>query len=243
MKIALTVSYDGSFFFGWQRQKDKLSGQQIVEDGIFSLTGERVKVTGSGRTDAGVHAEGQVCHFNTNSTIPPEKFFLALNIHLPSYLKAIESREVDDKFNARSSAKEKTYQYKIYLSPAEKPLKDRYSARVYGNLDIEKMKECANLLVGEHDFKAFSASGTTVKTTVRTIKNLTIEQKGEDITFTVTGTGFLYNMVRIIVGTLIKAGRGYLDKNDIEKMLNLKERTLGGDTMPAKGLTLLSVKY
>ena len=243
MKIALTVSYDGSFFFGWQRQKDKLSGQQIVEDGIFSLTGERVKVTGSGRTDAGVHAEGQVCHFNTNSTIPPEKFFLALNIHLPSYLKAIESREVDDKFNARSSAKSKTYQYKIYLSPAEKPLKDRYSARVYGNLDIEKMKECANLLVGEHDFKAFSASGTTVKTTVRTIKNLTIEQKGEDITFTVTGTGFLYNMVRIIVGTLIKAGRGYLDKNDIEKMLNLKERTLGGDTMPAKGLTLLSVKY
>lgn len=243
MKIALTVSYDGSYFFGWQRQKDKLSGQQIVEDGIFSLTGERVKVTGSGRTDAGVHAEGQVCHFNTNSTIPPEKFFLALNIHLPPYLKAIESREVDDKFNARSSAKEKTYQYKIYLSPAEKPLKDRYSARVYGNLDIEKMKECANLLVGEHDFKAFSASGTAVKTTVRTIKNLTIEQKGEDITFTVTGTGFLYNMVRIIVGTLIKAGRGDLDKNDIEKMLNLKERTLGGDTMPAKGLTLLSVKY
>ena len=243
MKIALTVSYDGAFFFGWQRQKDKLSGQQILEEGIFALTGERVKVTGSGRTDAGVHAEGQVCHFTTNSTIPPEKFFLALNIHLPPYLKAISSREVDDKFNARSSAKSKTYQYKIYLSPVEKPLKDRYATRIYGKLDIDKMKECANLLVGEHDFKAFSASGTAVKSTVRTIKELSIIQTGEDISFTVTGTGFLYNMVRIIVGTLIKAGRGDITKPDIENMLNSGERSLGGDTMPAKGLTLVGVSY
>ena len=243
MKIALTVSYDGSYFYGWQRQNDKLSGQQILEEAIFNLTGEKVKVTGSGRTDAGVHAEGQVCHFNTSCSIPPEKFFLALNIHLPPYLKAISSREVEDKFNARSSAKSKTYQYKIYLSPAEKPLKDRYSARVYGSLDLEKMKECASLLVGEHDFKAFSSSGTAVKTTVRTIKELLIEKNGEDITFTVTGTGFLYNMVRIIVGTLIKTGRGDITKTDIEKMLLSGDRTLGGDTMPAKGLTLLRVQY
>ncbi len=243
MKIALTVSYDGSYFYGWQRQNDRLSGQKILEEAIFNLTGEKVKVTGSGRTDAGVHAEGQVCHFNTNSTIPPEKFCLALNIHLPPYLKAISSREVDDKFNARSSAKSKTYQYKIYLSPVEKPLKEKFSCRVYGTLDIEKMQECANMLVGEHDFKAFSASGTAVKTTVRTIKELSIVAYGEDITFTITGTGFLYNMVRIIVGTLIKVGRGDINKSDIEKMLISGDRTLGGDTMPAKGLTLLKVEY
>lgn len=243
MRVKLTLSYDGTFFCGWQKQKNGVSVQQTVEDAVFNLTGERVTVTASGRTDAGVHAAGQVAHFDTNANIPPEKFYKAINTFLPDGVKALKSEKVSDKFNARRSAKRKTYEYSVYLSDTEQPLKERYSTRVYGDIDAEKMRSAAKLIEGEHDFKAFSATGLSVKTTVRTVYGINVEKSGIDIKIRVTGNGFLYNMVRIIAGTLVKIGRGELSESDIKKAFEKGERELLGETMPAKGLSLISVEY
>lgn len=243
MRVKLTLSYDGTLFCGWQRQKNGVSVQQTVEDAVYNLTGERVVVTASGRTDAGVHAMGQVAHFDTNSTIPPEKFYKALNTFLPDNVKALSSEEVSDKFNANKNAKRKTYEYSLYFADAELPLKERYATRVYGDIDIEKMRSAAKLIEGEHDFKAFSATGSSVKTTVRTVYAVTIEKSGENLKIRVTGNGFLYNMVRIIAGALLKVGKGELTESDIIKAFNTGERSLLGETLPAKGLCLIKVEY
>jgi len=243
MRIKLCLSYDGTDFCGWQRQRNGVSVQQTVEDAVYNLTGEKVTVTASGRTDAGVHAKGQVAHFDTNANIPPEKFYKALNTFLPASVKALSSEKASDNFNARKNAKRKTYEYSLYLSDTEEPLKERYGTRVYGNTDIEKMRSAARLIEGEHDFKAFSATGGSVKTTVRTIFGITVEKLGEDIKITVCGSGFLYNMVRIIAGALVKAGKGEISESDILKALETGNRELLGETLPAKGLCLLKVEY
>ncbi|MCQ2386962.1 MAG: tRNA pseudouridine(38-40) synthase TruA [Clostridia bacterium] len=244
MRIKLIVSYDGENFSGWQRQKNGIvSIQGLLEEAVYKLTGENVSVVGSGRTDAGVHALGQVAHFDTNSKIPPQKFCLALNTLLPSGVKVLKSQKVKDDFNARRDAKLKTYKYSVYVSNIEKPLKEKYSVRVFGKVDYEKIKANAKKFVGEHDFKCFCASGSEVKTTVRTITELKVVKRGEDLTFLVTGTGFLYNMVRILVGTLIAVGRGDIKEENIDKMLKTGKRSLGGETLPAKGLCLMNVKY
>lgn len=243
MRIKLCLSYDGTDFCGWQRQRNGVSVQQTVEDAVYSLTGEKVTVTASGRTDAGVHAKGQVAHFDTNANIPPEKFYKALNTFLPASVKALSSEKASDNFNARKNAKRKTYEYSLYLSDTELPLKERYGTRVYGDTDIEKMRSAARLIEGEHDFKAFSATGGSVKTTVRTIFGIAVEKSGEDIKITVCGSGFLYNMVRIIAGALVKAGKGEISERDILKALETGNRELLGETLPAKGLCLLKVEY
>lgn len=243
MRIKLTISYDGTTFCGWQKQKNGVSVQGTVEDAIFRLTGERVSVVGSGRTDAGVHALGQVAHFDTAANIPPEKFCKALNTLLPVGVKALSSERAAENFNANKTAKRKTYEYSLYVSDVEQPLKERYAVRTYGDIDINKMQSAAKLLVGEHDFKAFSATGSSVKTTVRTVYGVSVDKSGEDIKIIVTGNGFLYNMVRIIAGTLIKAGRGEIPKENLSKALKTGERELLGETLPAKGLCLVSVEY
>lgn len=243
MRIKLCLSYDGTDFCGWQRQRNGVSVQQTVEDAVYSLTGEKVTVTASGRTDAGVHAKGQVAHFDTNANIPPEKFYKALNTFLPNGVKALSSEKASDNFNARKNAKRKTYEYSLYLSDTELPLKERYGTRVYGDTDIEKMRSAARLIEGEHDFKAFSATGGSVKTTVRTVYGITVAKSGEDIKITVCGSGFLYNMVRIIAGALVKAGKGEISESDILKALETGNRELLGETLPAKGLCLISVEY
>ena len=243
MRIKIVLSYDGTDFCGWQRQKNGVSVQQTVEDAVYNLTGEKVTVTASGRTDAGVHAAGQVAHFDTNANIPPEKFYKALNTFLPDSVKALSSEKVSDDFNARKNAKRKTYEYSLYVSDTELPLKERYGSRVYGDVDLEKMRSCAKLLEGEHDFKAFSATGGNVKTSVRTVYGIVVEQNGIDIKIKVTGNGFLYNMVRIIAGALVKAGKGELSERDIIKALETGERNLLGETLPAKGLSLLKAEY
>ena len=243
MRIKLCLSYDGTSFCGWQKQKNGASVQQTVEDAVFSLTGERVTVTASGRTDAGVHAVGQVAHFDTGANIPPEKFYKALNTFLPDSVKALSSERAGENFNARKSAKRKTYEYSLYLSDTELPLKERYATRVYGEIDIEKMRSAAGLIEGGHDFKAFSATGSSVKTTVRTVYGIFVERTGEDIKIRVTGSGFLYNMVRILAGALVKIGKGEISENDIIKALNTGERGLLGETFPAKGLCLMQVEY
>lgn len=243
MRIKLTLTYDGAYFCGWQKQKNGVSVQQTVEDAVFSLTGEKVSVVGSGRTDAGVHAKGQVAHFDTSAKIPPEKFYKALNTVLPCGVKVLNSEKVSDKFNANRTAKRKTYEYSLYLSDVEQPLKERYATRVYGNIDVNKMQNAANILVGEHDFKAFSATGGSVKTTVRTIYGISVEKTGEDIKIKVCGNGFLYNMVRIIAGALVKIGKGEMPEENLIKALKTGERVLLAETLPAKGLCLVQVEY
>ncbi|MBQ4097976.1 MAG: tRNA pseudouridine(38-40) synthase TruA [Clostridia bacterium] len=244
MIVKLTVTYDGTNYCGWQVQPNKITVQEVIEKALLTLTGEKIKVIGSGRTDAGVHAEGQVAHFKREKeNIPPEKFALALNIILPDDVKIVKSERADDDFSARRSAKRKTYVYRTYVSTAILPLKDRYALQLEKQPDVSAMKECAKLIEGEHDFKAFCSSGTSVKTTVRTVYSIDIEERGNEIIFSVTGNGFLYNMVRIIVGTLLAVGRGKIGKKEVEDMLATGKRALGGKTIPAKGLTLLSVEY
>lgn len=244
MKVKLTLSYDGTNYCGWQVQPNGVTVQEILETALEKLTGEKIKVVGSGRTDAGVHALAQVAHFEREKeNIPPEKFKKALNTILPNDIKIIDSERVSDEFDARKSAKKKTYVYGFYVSDGVLPLKERYRTQLENRVDVDKMRAYSRILVGEHDFKAFCSSGTGAKTTTRTIYNIEIKENGNELDFFVTGNGFLYNMVRIIVGTLIGAGQGKLGKEEIEKMLSTGERALGGRTLPAKGLSLLSVVY
>ena len=244
MKIKLTVSYDGTNYCGWQVQPNGTTVQEQLENAVEKVTGERVRVTGSGRTDAGVHAKGQVAHFTVEKeNIPPQRFVMALNAHLPDDIKVLSSQQVSDDFDACRGAKKKTYKYSLYFADTPLPLKERYAVRLEQKVDINAIKECAKAFLGEHDFKGFCASGSSVKTTVRTIYDLIVDASEEDLTFTITGNGFLYNMVRIIVGTLIKVGEGKATKKDIEKMLETGERTLGGKTLPARALCLEKVEY
>ena len=244
MKIKLIVQYDGSDFYGWQKQPNKRTCQQTLEDAIFSVTGERVTVTGSGRTDAGTHALMQVASFSVkNATIPPERYSFALNVVLPNDLKVTGSSAVSDNFNARTNAKRKTYVYSMYRSYVEEPLKERYCTRINERCDFNKMKELAQIFVGTHDFKCLLASGSEVKDTVRTIYAIDLKEKGKDITVTVTGNGFLYNMVRILVGALVAYSEGVIKKETVEKALETGDRTILGDTMPAKGLCLVRLEY
>ncbi len=244
MKVKLTITYDGTNYCGWQVQPNGITVQQEIESALYKLTGENIKVVGSGRTDAGVHAIGQVAHFfREKQNIPAEKYAFALNAILPDDIKVIKSEIAPGDFDARKSAKKKTYEYGFYISETLLPLKERYRTWLERTPDLEKMKECAKVLIGEHDFKGFCASGGSAKTTVRTIYNIDIEKNGKELDFYITGNGFLYNMVRILVGTLIAVGNGKLEKTDIENMLKTGERSLGGKTLPAKGLKLYSVCY
>lgn len=243
MRIKLVISYDGTDFCGWQRQKNGISIQQTVEEAVFCLTQEKVTVTASGRTDAGVHAEGQVAHFDTNSSIPPEKFAKALNVFLPNTVKVLSSELVKNDFHSVKSAKKKTYVYRFYISDIVLPLKERYATKVFGDINVKKMQKAGKLIEGEHDFKCFSATGSNAKTTVRTVYSVTVEKNGIDLTVSVCGNGFLYNMVRIIAGTLIKIGKGELDEDNIKKAFLTGDRKLLGATIPAKGLCLLKADY
>ena len=245
MKIKLTLTYDGTDFCGWQRQKKGVSVQETVENALYSITGEKIKIVGSGRTDAGVHAEGQVASFSSSGNIPPEKYAKALNTVLPAGVKAIKSERADDGFDACRSAKIKTYRYSAYISDTVLPLKDRYATMIpdYPEIDFSKIENAAELLVGTHDFKAFCASGNSSKTTLRTVCDLKVEKTGTDLYFTVTGNGFLYNMVRIIAGVLIAVGQGSFSEADVKKMLETGVRPMNVRTLSPKGLCLVKVEY
>ena len=241
--VLLTVSYDGTNFCGYQVQPNKRTVQSELEKAINLVTGEAVKTVASGRTDSGVHAYGQAVNFKTNSTIPPEKFATALNTVLPNDVKVLKSIQVNEDFNARYSAKRKTYEYSCYLSNVIEPLKDRYSTRITSEVDINLIKNACSVLLGEHDFKCFLSSGSSVKTTVRTIYEASVNQNGNNLTFSFTGNGFLYNMVRILVGTLLDIGAGKKDVSSLILALQTGERKLVGKTMDARGLCLVSVNY
>lgn len=243
MKIKLTVAYDGTDYGGWQVQKNKVAVQEKMEDAAEKVFGRRVPVVASGRTDSGVHAAGQVCHISVDTTIPPEKVADAFNANLPDDISVLSSCAADENFDANRSAKRKTYVYKMYLSPRRNPLKERYSEQVKFFVNCEKLRHIAGCFVGKHDFKAYCKSGSSAKTTVREIYSIEVKEDGEDLSVFVCGGGFLYNMVRTIVGTMLYYAVGVLSEEDIKKSLSDGDRNLVGKTMPAKGLTLVSVEY
>ncbi len=242
-RILLTLSYDGTAYAGWQRQLNAVSVQQRVEEALRALTGEPVAVTGASRTDAGVHALGQCAHFDTKSRIPADRFPYALNACLPPDIRALEGREVDGRFHARFDAKGKQYVYRIHNAPHASALYRNLTAHVPVPLAVSAMREALPALLGTHDFSAFQASGGTAKTTLRTLTRAELAQDGDEITLTVTGNAFLYNMVRIIAGTIIEVGKGKLSGDCFRRALTDGDRLSLGPTAPACGLELTRVYY
>lgn len=308
MRYRAVISYLGTRYVGWQRQLNGLSVQEVLEKALEKTFGVLTPATASGRTDAGVHAEGQVVHFDADTTIPVEKIPFAVNTHLPDDISMLKCEEVEDTFNARFSAKRKTYCYKLYISKHRLPLLEPTHEHVVVPLDLNAMQDCARVIEGEHDFKCFEASGSVVKNTVRTVYGIEInvrplsvahatigEENGAltgeensilnglnydftdcdkqdenadfqqsasksvernankiaqcnslmnaEVEISVTGNGFLYNMVRIIAGTLVYVGMGKLTTGDVEEIIASGDRKRAGKTLSAKGLHLIKVVY
>ncbi|CUH91903.1 tRNA pseudouridine(38-40) synthase TruA [Herbinix luporum] len=242
-RIKLEVAYDGTNYHGWQVQPGKTTIEGVVNKALSELLQEDITVIGASRTDSGVHAKGNVAVFNTVSRIPPEKICYALNRYLPWDIRAQSSVEVPLWFHPRKVESKKTYEYKIINRNIAVPTERLYSHFVYYDMDIGAMEEAAGYLVGEHDFKSFCSVNTQVSSTVRRIYKLQVEKEGYLIKITVCGNGFLYNMVRIIVGTLIEVGRGRIAPKDMVKILKGLDRSLAGPTAPAHGLTLSCIEY
>ena len=228
---------------GWQKQPNKLNIQGEIETVIENITKEEVDLIASGRTDAGVHALGQVANFKTNSNIPIEKIAIAINSQLKNSIRIKNAEEVPEKFHSRYNCKRKTYRYIIDNS--------KYGSSIYRNLtyhmpiklNVNEMKKAIKYFEGEHDFKAFKSSGTSSKSSVRTIYKAEIRQKDENIIIELTGNGFLYNMVRIISGTLVDVGLGKIKADDIIKIIEDQDRKKAGKTLPPQGLFLVKVEY
>lgn len=241
--IKLIIEYDGKGFGGWQKQPNKLNIQGEIEFAIEQITGEKVDLIASGRTDAGVHSLGQTANFKTNSNISIEKIPSAINSKLKKSIRIKFAEEVDERFHARYNCKSKKYRYIINNSQTGSAIYRALEYNITNELDIEKMKQAAKYLEGEHDFASFKASGTSSKNSIRTIYNINIEKNGERIYMEYVGNGFLYNMVRIISGTLVEVGMGKIKPEDIKKILEAKDRKLAGRTLPPQGLYLVEVNY
>lgn len=237
-RIMLTVAYDGTAYCGWQVQQNGNTIEGELNRVLSQLLGEDIKVTGGSRTDSGVHALCNVAVFDTEARMPAEKFSYALNQRLPEDIRVQKSRQTPPDFHPRRCLSKKTYEYRIYNAEFPMPVKRLYAHFTYVPLDEKRMQEAAAFLVGEHDFKSFCSAGTAVESTVRTIYDLQVGREGEEIVIRVTGNGFLYNMVRIIAGTLIEAGRGNIEPAEVKCILEKKDRAYAGPTAPANGLTL-----
>lgn len=248
MRFAFILSYDGTNYAGWQRQKNALSVQEVVEDAFCKALQKKYTITASGRTDAGVHAWGQVCHFDGDDCpVPAEKIPDCINRFLPDDIRLLRGFIGGEGFDCSRLAKRKTYRYSLYESPYDLPLKNRYAVRVEHVPALAELKKYATFLEGEHDYKSFCASGSSVKTTVRTVYEVKVEEKVENncrfIDIFVTGNGFLYNMVRNMVGELLDLSLGKRTVESLEEAYQTGKRSLIGKTMPAKGLTLMNVEY
>ena len=262
-RVMLTVAYDGTNYHGWQIQPNGETIEGILNRCLSELLGEQIEVTGASRTDSGVHAMGNVAVFDTASPIPAEKISYAMNKYLPEDIRVRKSEEVSAAFHPRHCASRKTYEYRIYCAPFPMPTKRLYSHFTYVPMDIDLMSQSATYLVGEHDFKSFCSAEAQVETTVRQIDSVQIwetidehgsessdgggsqyvDQFGKEIVIRVTGRGFLYNMVRIIAGTLMEVGRGHIAPQEMERIIEARDRRAAGPTAPACGLTLIKIEY
>lgn len=242
-RVMLTVAYDGTDYHGWQIQPNVTTIESVLNETLSILLNEDIRVIGASRTDTGVHALGNIAVFDTQARMPAEKFSYALNQRLPKDIRIQMSREVPLDFHPRQQDSRKTYEYKILNSAFPIPIYRLYSHFTYVPLDVKLMQRAAVYLAGEHDFKSFCSANTAVETTVRTIYGITVGKSGDMITIKITGSGFLYNMVRIIAGTLIEVGRGNLAPERIEQILRACDRTKAGPTAPACGLTLVKYEF
>ena len=242
-RVKLIVAYDGTGYCGWQVQPNEITVEGVLNKHISELTGEDIKVIGASRTDSGVHALGNVAVFDTESRIPGEKMAKALNARLPEDIIIQDSKEVPLDYHPRFQDTRKTYEYTFYNARYDNPVTSRHHHFVYVPLDVEKMKEAASYFLGEHCFISMCSSKAQVTSYVREIYECDVTQNGRYITMRVTGSGFLYNMVRIITGTLVKVGLGVYPPEHMEEILEARDRSAAGPTIPAVGLTLVSLEY
>ena len=243
MRVKMVVAYDGTNYCGWQIQPNGVTIEQKLNEALTDLLQEPIKVTGASRTDAGVHSLGNVCIFDTNTRMPAEKISYALNTRLPEDIVVQDSCQVPESFHPRFSKSRKTYEYRILNQKFRNPTRRLDTHFYYYDLDVEAMQRAAAYLVGEHDFKSFASTGGQAETSIRTIYSLDVEKRDSIITIRVKGNGFLYNMVRIIAGTLIKVGAGEIQPEEIPVILEAKDRSAAGPTAPAKGLTMIGLEY
>lgn len=245
--IAVKITYDGSSFHGWQRQKNGISVQQTVEEALGEITGEKIAVTGCSRTDAGVHALEYVFNFKTESAVPPDRMWIALNTKLPcSSVAALGSAEVSDGFDARFCAKGKTYVYYIFSGAKRSPFLERYSWHIPRTLSLSDMQKAAKSFEGRHDFAGFVSAGGSQKTTERTVSKCEVYRLSENpdiLALEITADAFLYNMVRIITGTVVYVGAGRTNASEITSIIESCDRSRAGITAPPNGLFLKKVYY
>lgn len=241
-RFRLTIEYDGTNYKGWQSQPHKNTIQDRIEGALFDLFGKKTVLCGSGRTDTGVHAFGQVAHFDMDTDMTARKMVRAINAHLPDDIRVKKAEKVADDFHARFDAKSKTYMYKLYLNDELSPIRRNYYHQVYGKVDIDKMRDACKYFEGTHDFYAFS-SKSDKEDTIRTLECVNLTQNGDEIYITLKGDGFLYNMVRVIVATLIDIGKGRIACEDIPRIFDSKDRSMSGKKLTAEGLYLMKVEY
>lgn len=242
-RILLVVAYEGTKYCGWQVQPNQITVEEVLNRELSRLLGEEIEVIGASRTDSGVHAMGNVAVFDTNTRIPAEKICYAVNRSLPEDIVVQSSREVPECFHPRHCDSFKTYEYRIWNADFIQPFNRKYTHFVYRELDTEAMQRAAEQLLGTHDFTSFCSVKTQVQDHVRTIYQAEVKRDGKLVTFRVRGNGFLYNMVRIIAGTLIKVGMHELPENCISSILEAKNREAAGPTAPAQGLMLIGIEY
>ncbi len=242
-RIMLIISYDGTNYCGWQTQENGITIEEVLNKCLSETLQEEICVIGASRTDSGVHAIGNVAVFDTNTKIPADKMAFVLNKRLPEDIRIQESKEVELYFHPRRCNSRKTYEYQILNRRFHLPLKRLYSQFAYVPLDVEKMKSAAKYLLGEHDFQSFCSARSQAEHTYRTIYSLDVEKEGDMITIRICGNGFLYNMVRIIVGTLTKVGMGVYSPEYVEEILEAKDRRKAGPKAPAQGLTLVGIEF
>ena len=242
-RIRLIVAYDGTNYHGWQIQNNGITVEEELNRCLSDLLGESIEVIGASRTDSGVHALGNVAVFDTEARMPAEKISYALNQRLPEDIRIQKSEEVAADWHPRYCESRKTYEYRIYRGEFPMPVKRLYSYFTYRPLNVEKMKKAAKHLEGEHDFKSFCQTGAQVESTVRTVYSVDVEEQGADLVIRVCGNGFLYNMVRIIAGTLMEVGQGKRTPESMAEILEAKNRSAAGPTAPPCGLTLVKYEF
>lgn len=243
-RVRLTVAYDGTNYHGWQLQSNAITIESELNCAISDLVGTDVSVIGASRTDAGVHARGNIAVFDTDSRIPAEKMYGAINARLPEDIRIMKSDEVELSWHPRHQDCRKTYEYRIITGKVQLPTQRLYSYFSYLDINVEKMQEATSAFLGEHDFASFCAAGSQAESTVRTIYDLKVTKKDDgSIVISVTGNGFLYNMVRIIAGTLFDVGTGKKAPEDIKEIIESCDRRKAGPTLPACGLTLIGYEY